>query len=65
MQSKPAFVLWSSWIEITYVYGSNIIVVREVMSGHFTIYLHCGILLGEVNDDDVRSAEIHTKKCLS
>jgi len=50
--------------EITYAYGSNIIVVCEVISGHCTIFLHCETLLREVNNN-VHSAEIHTKKCLS
>jgi len=50
--------------EITYVYGPNVIVVREVKSGHFTIFLNCETLLREVNNNVVHSAEIHAKKCL-
>jgi hypothetical protein len=59
------FCLVASRAEITYDYGSNIIVIREVMSGHFTISLHCETLLREVNNNVVYSAEIHTKECLS
>jgi hypothetical protein len=51
--------------EITYTYGSNIIVVREVMSGHITTSLHCESQCREVNNNVVHSAEIHTKNCLS
>jgi hypothetical protein len=35
--------------EITNASGSNIIVGREMMSGHFTISLHCETLLREVD----------------
>jgi hypothetical protein len=54
-----------SWIDIDCVNGSNIIVVREVMPGHFTISLLCETVLREINNNAVHSAEVNTKKCLS